>query len=110
MADDDRPRFEPPPPPETSALETAGHVAAVVGIAALDLATGGILDAMSSLPGVVGPSYGPPPDLSDTAPPTRVAGDRVACTRCGTAVPYESMSLDEHGYFCAGCVAVLREG
>ncbi|HTJ46761.1 MAG TPA: hypothetical protein VL463_31860 [Kofleriaceae bacterium] len=46
------------------------------------------------------------PDLTDTRAPQQVAGG-VACTGCDAVVPFESMSIDERGYFCAGCARTM---
>jgi hypothetical protein len=40
-----------------------------------------------------------------TAPPRVTAAGTVLCTRCSAAVPFHSMALNEHGYFCPTCSA-----
>ncbi len=87
---------------------TAGQIVAATGLIALDVVTGGVVSALAAIPG------GPPPDSTPspaylaelaetTAPPQRLDDGRFACTGCGAAVPFEAMSLDEHGYFCVSC-------
>lgn len=58
------------------------------------------------------PPSAAPVVVVDTAAP--IAGEcgnapcNMECTRCGDLVAYESMSLNEDGYFCAWCTAALR--
>lgn len=88
-------------------METAGAVAGFVGLAAVDIATGGLLSAIAAIPGGSDPEPEPfvfDPTLAGTALPPRDADGNVACSRCGTFVSWASMSLNEHGYFCAACV------
>lgn len=48
------------------------------------------------------------PGLAETAAPRVTIDHDVACTRCATPVPYASMSLNEHGYFCSACAASMH--
>lgn len=105
---------DPPRPPKTSPAEIAAG-AAVAGLAIVDHATGGFGHTILTISG--GGDKEPidvealeraSPGLCGTAPPQLDADGRAMCTRCSTAVPFGEMSLDEHGYFCAGCAAVTR--
>lgn len=100
-----------PPTPGVTAGEVLAGTAALAGLTALDVVTGGLLSVLGSLPGGLprsgdtydGPPLHVPPDLHHTAAPAADAEGRVACTRCRRRVPYASMALNEHGYFCATC-------
>ncbi len=104
--------FDPPKPPQISAAETSGAIAGVVVIGAVDIATGGLFSAIAAIPGSA--DSGPPDiqagldSIRDTGAPPRDADGNVACSRCGTFVSWASMSLNEHGYFCAACAAPER--
>ncbi len=112
--------FDPPRPPEQSALGTAGIVAGGVGalgaFVVIDQCTGGLLGALTSLPSCgdepapidVNALLQAMPELAATAPPQLTADRRALCTRCAAAVEFASMSLNEHGYFCAACAASSR--
>jgi hypothetical protein len=117
--DDDTPQeprsaFDPPTPPATSAAEIAGGTAALVGLVAVDVATGGLLGALAAIPGGerrepidVRALEAAMPELATTAAPRRAADGRVHCTRCDDAVAFASMSLNDEGYFCAACAAAI---
>lgn len=97
--------LEPPGPSGVSAGEMAAGAVALLGLVAADVATGGLLSVLNSIP--AGRSEEPfvAVDLSGTAPP-RVAADGTApCSRCGARVTFSSMSINERGYFCAACAA-----
>lgn len=103
--------IEAPPPPGPQGV-TAGEVVAgtavVVGLMALDAVSGGVIGALAALPGgrtddYDGPPLVVPPDLHRTAAPVLGADGLVACTRCQRRVAFASMSINEHGYFCASC-------
>jgi hypothetical protein len=100
-----------PPTPGTTAGDLFAGTAAVAGFVALDVVTGGLFSMVTSLPGGFprsgdtydGPPLFVPPGLHGTAAPAVDAEGLVACTRCQRRVPYASMALNEHGYFCARC-------
>jgi len=104
--------FDPPKPKDASVLETAGVIAAGFGAIAIDIATGGVLSTLASIPGG-GDDNGPPDigpllaTIADTGAPEHDGEGNAVCTRCADRVPYASMSLDAHGYFCPSCVAQL---
>lgn len=114
--------FDPPAPEPVSALEVVGGVALTIGVVAANEATGGLLsllvDAPALLVGALARHDEPPSAecvvIADTAAP--IAGERgnapcnMECTRCGELVTYESMSLNEDGYFCSWCAAALGSG
>ena len=115
MGDKPETSFDPPRPPEQSVVETvavvAGGVAAIGALVMADVATGGLLGALGGIPGG-GDSTRPIdvealeraiPGLAQTAPPQFTADQRVVCTGCAAAVRFDSMSLNEDGYFCARC-------
>jgi hypothetical protein len=103
------------PTPTTSTAETVGVLAVAGGLLAADMATGGLLSALASIPAPADDDK--PVDLApllatiaDTAPPVDDGEGNVQCTRCTHLVPYETMSLNEDGYFCERCAAaVVRE-
>ena len=97
---------DPPAGPEAvSPVTVALGMVAVVGLVAIDTVTGGLLSFLDAIPGggadADPPVVPPPPD--GTAAPSRRVDGTVACTRCARAVPYHSMALNEHGYFCPRC-------
>jgi hypothetical protein len=107
--------FDAPTPEPPSTAEVIGTTAAAIGVIAADVATGGLL---STLAGIPSPSCDEkrPVDITpllatiaDTSAPARDADGNAACSRCGEHVPYETMSLNEHGYFCARCAATLTD-
>jgi hypothetical protein len=112
--------FDPPRPPDQSARDTAGIIAGGVGalgaFVVLDHCTGGLLGALTSLPSCdddpapidVNALLQAMPELAATAPPELTADRKALCTRCAAAVDFASMSLSEHGYFCATCAASSR--
>ena len=113
---DDSP-FDPPRPPKPSALETLGLGAAAVALVVADACTGSVLRTLASIP--AGGDQEPIdvaqlersiPGLTETAAPTQAPDGNVVCSRCATAVPFESMSLNEHGYFCASCARAVTPG
>lgn len=103
--------FDPPKPEDPAVLEIAGAIAATFGVLALDVATGGILSGLNSIPGecaAVSPGHQPFLDsLADTAAPEVDSHGNVACSRCSVRVTYSTMSLNEHGYFCEACATAL---
>ena len=84
----------------------------------IDIATNRVLSGVLFLVGaVVGVCYWlrdrgkPEPSRELVHVPRTVLGDgegNVPCTRCKMIVPYATMSLNEHGSFCAPCAAGLR--
>ncbi len=103
--------FDPPQPPEPSALETAVTVGGVValGAAAVALGVDGLLMA-GNFPGWdeqepidVQALEKAVPGLDTTSAPDFSENARALCSNCQAAVPYESMALNEHGYFCVRC-------
>ena len=101
---------DPPAGPEAvSPVTVPLGMVAVVGLVAVDTVTGGLLSFLDAIPGGGGgggdddgpPLLPPPPD--GTAAPSRRGAATVVCTRCARAVPYHSMALNEHGYFCPRC-------
>jgi len=107
--------FDAPTPEPPSAAEVIGTAAAAIGVIAADVATGGILSTLASIP-APSAANNEPVDLApllatiaDTSAPARDANSNAACSRCSGYVPYETMSLNEHGYFCTVCAAKLTE-
>lgn len=107
--------FDAPTPEPPTAAEVIGTAAAAVGIIAADVATGGILSALGSIPSPSCEETRPVDitpllaTIADTSAPARDADGNAACSRCGEYVAYEAMSLNEHGYFCAPCAATLTD-
>jgi hypothetical protein len=109
VPDDDQPphALEAPPRPEPVPASTVvlGSMA-VIGLAAIDHATGGLVSLLDALPGGERP---PPPlpatELEGTAPPVVRTDGLVECTRCRAGVDFASMTLCEHGYFCPACAS-----
>ncbi len=113
-----KPPFAPPTPetsPTTTTARTAGAITAAFGFVAADIVLGGLLGCLASIPV---PSFSTdepgPPDItpllaaiSDTSAPVDDGEGNVQCTRCTYLVPYATMSLNEEGYFCGRCAAVL---
>lgn len=102
------PAEEPPGPESVSAAVVVGGTVAAIGLAALEP----VIDLAAGVAGLVGWAAGVGDDddrprvavdVAGTRPPVRVAGGSVACTRCGRAVSWETMSLNQHGYFCSTC-------
>jgi hypothetical protein len=56
---------------------------------------------------VLGPRPFPPPvvppDLHETAPPRQTPEGLFECSGCDAVVAWEELTIDEAGYFCAGC-------
>ena len=48
-----------------------------------------------------------PADLDATRAPELHGDGSATCTGCDAVVPFDSMSIDERGYFCAGCSRAL---
>jgi hypothetical protein len=48
-----------------------------------------------------------PPDLGLTAPPRQTADGLFECTGCDAVVAWAELTIDERGYFCAGCARSL---
>ena len=109
MARGKRPRgsaFDPPPPPDSA--EHARDVVGFAAVVALDhFLFGGWL---SMIPGWRDDEHAvdiraleaQTPGLDQTAPPVRGPNGSL-CTGCDARVPYESMAINEEGYFCADC-------
>lgn len=105
--------FEPPPPGRPTTTETAGRIVAGVGV----VAAAAVLPTFDGLGRVVGlfvdieePPFDQQAALAAcgadaTEPPVTDELNHVQCARCSEFVPYESMSLNEDGCFCAGCAA-----
>lgn len=99
---------DPPAEPEgVSPVVVAAGTAAAVGFVALDVATGGLASLIAHVGSLPAPWIDPPAhtpvEMAGTGAPEQRSDGSVVCTRCATAVPYETMSLNEHGYFCAAC-------
>ncbi len=97
-------------PQPVSAGEVAAGSALALGLAAADYATGGLLGLVAAVgrfsddaddSGAPAPKI--PADLHLSAPPQLGSDGQVACRACQRRVPYASMVLNEHGYFCSGC-------
>jgi hypothetical protein len=92
----------PEPVPPTTVV--AGMVA-VMGLAAVDVATGGLISGLlDGFPAK--PSPGPavlPSILEGTSAPVVHRDGTVECSRCHAAAAYATMTLNEHGYFCPRC-------
>jgi len=83
----------------------AAGMLAVVGLAVVDVATGGL---MSGLPDFFAGQSSPEPVeaaavLEGTSAPVVHSDGLVECSRCRAAADYTTLSLNEHGYFCARC-------
>lgn len=96
--------------PSVSAVEIVAGSALVLGLAALDAASGGLFGAIGALPGDLSGDSDPedrapvvPADLHLSAAPALGADGLVACTGCQRRVAYGAMALSEHGYFCERC-------
>jgi hypothetical protein len=101
--------FEPPRPEGVSAGEMVAGTASLLGIVVLDTLTGGLLTALTAIPdcgGARAPAAAPGPSTALPVSQQRPDG-LVTCTRCAAAVPYESMSLNQDGYFCGACAAAM---
>lgn len=95
-------------------------VLAVMAWLVIDIATNRILSAAVFAIALVLGAYfwlrdrgkpQPEPSRELVHVPRSVLGDgrgNVPCTRCKTIVSYATMSLNEHGSFCAPCAAGLR--
>ena len=104
------PGCAPPEPTPVTAAQGAAGLVAVAGAVAADIATGGLVSAVLSVPGFgEGETQDPHDDpriqaaLAGTAAPVLDRDGKAPCTRCGQSIPFASMSLCEHGYFCSGC-------
>jgi len=99
--------FDPPAPPPLSKAELAGALVAVAAFAVVDQLTGGIISGLGSLPGssLFAGAQAALPDPG-TGPAKNRNGD-VECTRCRAFVPWSTMFLDEHGYFCSPCADAI---
>lgn len=82
----------------------------MLGLAALEAVSGGLIGAIVALPGDLSgdadlESRPPvvPADLHLSAAPALGPDGLVACTGCHRRVAYSSMALSEHGYFCERC-------
>jgi hypothetical protein len=109
-----RPADPPADLPSVSTGEIVAGSAVVVGLAALDAVSGGLIGLLASLPGGLSRERSEdsdleprppvvPADLHLSAAPALSADGLVACTACRRRVDYASMSLSEHGYFCDRC-------
>jgi hypothetical protein len=45
--------------------------------------------------------------IEATGAPVDDGEGNVQCTRCARLVPYVTMSLNEDGYFCEACAAIV---
>jgi hypothetical protein len=92
--------------PAVTAGEIVAASALVLGLAALDAVSGGLMPlaaipfsrAKSAMRVPVVPA-----DLHLSAAPALGADRMVACTCCHRRVAYASMAINEHGYFCDRC-------
>jgi len=100
--------FDPPPPPPVSAAEVAAAMAAQVAAIAIHEATSGWTDVLTWRRRDPHPPLQIPPDLHETAPPRVAENGGVECSGCDAVVPFETMSINEHGYFCPGCARAMR--
>jgi hypothetical protein len=105
-------RFAPPTPetsPTTTPAQTAGAIVAGFGIIAADIALGGLISSVSAIPSFASDKPSQPDitpllaTIADTRAPIGDGRGNVNCTGCADLVPYATMSLDEHGYFCVNC-------
>jgi hypothetical protein len=111
-----KPPFEPPTPetaPTMTRKQTAAAVAAGLGLVALEVVLGGLLEAVL-MPLAIFSRKTTGPDMTpllatigDTSAPVDDTEGNVQCSRCNQFVPYATMSLNEDGYFCATCAAQL---
>lgn len=107
--------FDAPTPEPPSTAEVIGTAAAAVGVIAADVATGGLLSTLASIPAPSSDDNKPVDitpllaTIADTSAPARDADGNAACSRCNAYVAYETMSLNEQGYFCAACAATLTD-
>ena len=104
--------FDPPAPEPVSPIEIVGGMAFLAGIAIVDVATGGLLSLLDVVPSPQGAAFGGGAPASGvittgTATLNKDGCGNVQCTRCSVYVAYQSMSLNEHGYFCSRCTAAL---
>lgn len=97
-------------PQPVSAGEVAAGSALALGFAAVDYATGGLIGLVAQVGSFsadrddsVAPAPKIPADLHLSAPPQLGSDGLVACRACQRRVPYASMVLNEHGYFCSRC-------
>ncbi len=104
--------FDAPLPPEPSALETAATIGGVVALGAAVIALGAddVL-RMVNIPGWseqesidVQALEKAVPGLDKTSAPEFSDSSQALCSSCTKAVPYDSMAINEHGYFCVSCV------
>jgi hypothetical protein len=66
-----------------------------------------LLRAFRGVDGEVDPPPRVPDDLAVTAAPRTAADGSVACTHCGAFVSWDSMSIDDRGYFCTTCATAV---
>lgn len=46
--------------------------------------------------------------LEHTSAPAKTENNLISCTKCGEKAPFEAISVNEDGYFCAQCSDQLR--
>jgi len=109
--------FEPPAPPVEPRLRTGGRIVLLTVLVVLIYPLWVVLNPIFVILGLLdkdrfkpypGRPVQVPPDLAQTAAPVRAVDGRVVCSGCGAAVPFASMSLNEHGYFCPRCAQAAR--
>lgn len=108
--------FSPPQPPEPGSLETAVTIGGVVafGAALVALGVDGII-LSGNIPWIddqaptdVKALEKAVPGLDETSPPNIRENTQALCSNCSKQVPYKSMALNEHGYFCVSCSGIFE--
>jgi hypothetical protein len=114
--------FDPPVPPKERAIVVVARTAGLTALAiawlilrmtwlyVVVLAVGALVALVRHAQGYRPvrrrrgdpPPFVVPPDLHLTAAPEVVDGG-VACCGCDAVVPFDSMSINEDGYFCRAC-------
>ena len=95
-------------PPDAD-KRTVGKVAGALGLLALDYITFGAVESIAGLRKAwsVDQPHAPDPVVPEnmglTSAPVRTIKGEVLCSACLRPVPFETMTIDEHGYFCSNC-------
>ncbi len=106
------PEDPPPPiPPPLSLGTSLLYGAGLMALAALRVGSHGIFSLLVRIIELVTRDRRPVEDvlpaalatIEGTGPPAVRGDGLVECTRCAAAVPFETMALNEHGYFCRRC-------
>ena len=112
--------FEPPQPEQPTKLETAARVAGGVGLVAVAVIAEPVLRVLS-IAGLFAADEPEPFDheaqqlalhacgAANTSPPVTDELNHVQCAECSEFVPYDTMSLNENGCFCARCASRLTD-